>query len=347
MPFQCSQYGRRKALSLQPQQILVIRRDNIGDLVCTTPLLSALRQRYPRAWIGVLANSYNAPVLEGNADLDAVLWYRKLKHVSGGWREKWRALTQRLQMLWGLRQRRLDLVILAAGQADQRAQALAKWIAPARILAASAPRPDQHEVVRVFSVARVLGIAGPIPPLKLIAPAVASAAGDVRAAASAPTTAAGLVVAVHISARRVRQRWPVQRFSALIARLQQELGASVMLLWSPGAASDRLHPGDDDKAKYILEQLPESTLLQARPTHTLHALMTALSGCDVMICSDGGAMHVAAGLGKPVVCLFGDSPPDRWRPWAVPHRVLQATSRDVADIDVAQVLQALRSLLTR
>ncbi|HRE18743.1 MAG TPA: hypothetical protein PLW86_17010, partial [Rhodocyclaceae bacterium] len=64
--------------------ILVIRTDNIGDLVCTTPLLSALRQRHPQAWIGVLANSYSAPVLAGNPDVDAVLVYRKAKHLAPG-----------------------------------------------------------------------------------------------------------------------------------------------------------------------------------------------------------------------------------------------------------------------
>ena len=89
------------------QQILVIRRDNIGDLVCTTPLLTALRRQYPQAWIGVLANSYNAPVLQGNPDLDAVFCYRKLKHVDGGWGEKWRALVERWQMLWRLRHPRI------------------------------------------------------------------------------------------------------------------------------------------------------------------------------------------------------------------------------------------------
>ena len=331
-------------MSVPAQQILVIRRDNIGDLVCTTPLLSALRQRYPQAWIGVLANSYNAPVLQGNADLDAVLWYRKLKHVDGGWRARWGALIQRLQMLWRLRQRRLDLVILAAGRSDRRGQALADWIAPRRILVASAPRPDQHEVVRVFGVARELGITGPIPALKLVAPTVAMAAPY---AGCAPTAATRPVVALHISARRIRQRWPEQHFSALIVRLQQELGATVKLLWSPGAENDRLHPGDDGKAQRILRELPASPVLQARPTATLNALMAALSACDVMICSDGGAMHIAAGLGKPVVCLFGDSPPDRWRPWAVPHRVLQSVTGNVADIEVGTVLQAVRGLLMR
>ena len=321
-------------MSAPLQQVLVIRRDNIGDLVCTTPLLAALRKQYPQAWIGVLANSYNAPVLQGNADLDAVFCYRKLKHVDGGWREKWRALVERWQMLWRLRRRRLDLVILAAGDNDLRARALADWITPARILASTAPRPDQHEVVRVFSVARALGIVGPIPALKLVAPVVT------------PCNAKA-VIAIHISARRLRQRWPVDSFVSLISRLQHELGVKVVLLWSPGSDSDRLHPGDDEKAQEILRQLPENFVCQATPTQTLSALMSALSACDAMICSDGGAMHIAAGLGKPVVCLFGDSPPERWRPWAVPHRVLQSTSGDAADIAVGQVLQALSSLLAR
>ncbi len=59
-------------------KILVIRRDNIGDLVCTTPMLSGLRRRFPGAHIAVLVNSYNAPVLAGNPDIDEVCVYRKV-----------------------------------------------------------------------------------------------------------------------------------------------------------------------------------------------------------------------------------------------------------------------------
>lgn len=46
-------------------KILIIRRDNIGDLVCTTPLFSALRQHYPNAHLAARVNSYYAEVLEG------------------------------------------------------------------------------------------------------------------------------------------------------------------------------------------------------------------------------------------------------------------------------------------
>ncbi|MHB8536282.1 MAG: glycosyltransferase family 9 protein, partial [Sulfuricaulis sp.] len=55
-----TQYARR---------FLVIRRDNIGDLVCTTPLIHALRQRYPKARLCLLVNSYNRPVVENNPDI--------------------------------------------------------------------------------------------------------------------------------------------------------------------------------------------------------------------------------------------------------------------------------------
>src|SRR2546427_4349754 len=61
-------------------RILVIRRDNIGDLVCTTPLIFALRERFPRAHIAALVNTYNEPVLSGNTAIDAVHAYEKGKH---------------------------------------------------------------------------------------------------------------------------------------------------------------------------------------------------------------------------------------------------------------------------
>ena len=44
-------------------RILVIRRDNIGDLACTTPLIDGLRARWPDAHLAALVTTYNAEVL--------------------------------------------------------------------------------------------------------------------------------------------------------------------------------------------------------------------------------------------------------------------------------------------
>src|SRR3989304_5858745 len=64
-------------------KVLFIRRDNIGDLICTTPAIHALREKFPAAKIGVLVNSYNADAVAGNPDVDEVYVYEKAKHAEG------------------------------------------------------------------------------------------------------------------------------------------------------------------------------------------------------------------------------------------------------------------------
>jgi ADP-heptose:LPS heptosyltransferase len=79
-------------------------------------------------------------------------------------------------------------------------------------------------------------------------------------------------------------------------------------------------------------------------TADLKTLIAALSVADRAICPDGGAMHLAAALGKPVVVLFGDSPVKRWRPWGVPNRVVRPESKDLAELPLEPVLGAFREL---
>lgn len=337
----------------EPRSILVVRRDNIGDLVCTTPLLHALRERFPRAWLGVYANSYNAPVLAGHPDVDEILVYRKAKHHPEICRLA--LLAERLRLVRALRAKRLDCVILAAPGERARQRWFARLLAPHRVVGfgASASKGPHHavpavaarglhEAEAVFLLARAFGIEGPPPPLSLAVDPAETA--RVREALRAAGLSSGQrIVGVHISARKPSQRWPAERFVALLRRMVETVPCAFLLLWSPGAQHDPRHPGDDDKAAAITRALDGVPLL-AYPTHRIGALVAALAACEQVICSDGGAMHVAAALGKPIVCFFGRSDPVRWRPWGVPHRVLQAASLEVADIGVAQAFEAWRSL---
>src|SRR6185295_3237706 len=103
------------------------------------------------------------------------------------------------------------------------------------------------------------------------------------------------------------------------------------------------HPGDDLAATKILAACGGGNVIPV-PTPELATLIAALSLAQSVVCPDGGAMHLAAALGKPVVALFGDSPPARWRPWGVEHRVLAPGSRDLADLPLEPVLAAAREL---
>lgn len=320
-------------------RILVIRRDNIGDLVCATPLLAALRKRYPEAHIAALVNSYNAGVLAGNPDVNAVHVYTKLKHR--GEESLLGTLWTRLRLLGGLRKQGFDHVILARSGFDRHGHTLARRIRPKNTIgfAMGEPPDDRlHEVEVVMKLAAPLGVTEPPGPLRVFP-------RPERVAHWRSRFPAGNCVAVHVSAREPGRVWPVEKFVALI----RALGGTVALLWSPGPADDPRHPGDDARAAAIATQAgPGVTLLPAK-TESLEDLTAVLSLCRGFIGPDGGAMHIAAGLGLPVVALFENLPYKKrhWYPWKVPYEMVCPETRDIADIEVEPVLEAWRRLSAR
>jgi len=333
-------------------KILIIRRDNIGDLVCTTPLIAALRRRFPDAWLGALVNSYNAPVLDGNPDLDETFVYTKAKHRGAG-ESLPGILWRRLMMMRRLRRMRIDDVIIATTSPQPRVVALTRWLRPKRILgfgdvggldiALPLDSAGRHEVEDVFRVAAIYGVDGPPPSCRVFAPAAVTARrSGIPGTQSEP--APTLTIGIHISARKPSQRWPAERFADTIKTLAAQGPVRFMLLWSPGAEENPLHPGDDAKARDVLERVGAGPTVIARPTRTLPELIAALAECDALLCADGGAMHLGAGLGLPIVCLFGNSGAVRWRPWGVPYRLLQKPSLDVRDISVDEVIAAFNGL---
>ena len=77
-------------------------------------------------------------------------------------------------------------------------------------------------------------------------------------------------------------------------------------------------------------------------TESLEDLIAAVALCCAFIGSDGGAMHLAAGLGLPIVALFENSGPNQrhWHPWHVPYEIVSPQTGDFSAIPVERVEQA-------
>ncbi len=335
------------------QRILVIRRDNIGDLLCTTPLLHALRQRYPQAYLAVLASSYNAAVLDGNPDVDEVFVFLKRQQKSHG-HGLLGTLWHRLKLVSRLRALRFDHIVLANGGWRYARRLGGKTLIGFRerdnpdhrqpdvvVDLADRGRGD-HEVEKMAKLGRALDVDGADGPLRLFPNArlVAEAAGRLHELGWNPKEPS---LAVHISSRQPVQRWPEASFVDFIRRVHARYGWQILLFWAPGREDDPMHPGDDDKAERILGALAGLPVFPC-PTERIETLVAALSLADQVVCSDGGAMHVAAGLGKPIVCFFGHSNAAEWHPWGVPHVLRQPESRRVEDVSVVDALAALDEL---
>lgn len=324
-----------------PQHILVIRRDNIGDLVCTTPLLSILRARHPEAHLAVLANSYNAAILQGNPDIDAVNIYTKAKHRKN--QSLLHIYWQRLQLIRKLRQQKIDLAILATPSIDKNGYRLARQIKAQHIIGIDdgslklntsiepAKTQNLHQVEQVLIAAGIELNEITIPAVKVFASQDEKIWAQQQLQQSNNLDLAP--IGIHISARKPENRWPNSHYIELIHKLLRTTDKSIALFWSPGSKDDAQHPGDDEKAAEIIQQINNPRLI-AFPTNELRQLVAGLSQLSVLLCSDGGAMHIAAGLNCPIVCLFGYAGAQQWRPWGE-HTLLHAEPLETLSTDSA------------
>lgn len=343
-----------------PRKILIIRRDNIGDLVCTTPAFAALRERYPDAEIAALVNSYNADVLRGNPNIDYVFVYQKLKHARGlGGR--FRALIQRVKLVARIRRWKPDVTVLAKASYDRHGLGFARQIGATSIIGyvpkiqgEAKDLPDirletpafavVHEVQAMAGLLIPLGIEQPMGPLQVF-PEINAVVEVKSRLPYAPHR-----IALHISAREPERRWGIDNFIALIQHiLKTKIDTQILLFWSPGKANDPYHPGDDDAAQELIRVVCDERVVPM-PTKNLTELIAALSLCELFIGTDGGAMHLAVALNKRILAMFENKTDklSHWYPWQVTNELVHSLDKarpNVEGIGTEQLYIALDRLI--
>lgn len=117
--------------ALQRPRILVVRTNGAAGLVCTLPLLRALREGDASAWIGVLTTAALAPLLARHPHASEVLTWPAARGVVAP-----------VRTLLALRARRLDDVILADANSSGRVVAAMRRIGAQRVIVREAKPGD-------------------------------------------------------------------------------------------------------------------------------------------------------------------------------------------------------------
>ncbi len=339
-----------------PLRILLIRRDNIGDLICTTPLLRALREHFPKAAISILVSSYNAEVLTGNRDIDQTFVFLKRRHDNHGYHPL-TVIWKRWQLNRFLRHQNFDYILLANGGWRYARKLRGKvTIGFEEKNLPSSHQPDlviprestdsveEHEVSKLSRLGAVLGVPrekslGPthlFPQEKLLEE-------EQRRLSEAGWNPHKKTIGVHLSARCETRVWPEDYFINLLKKIILSDDCQILLFWSPGLQNNPIHPGDDEKALRVLNALKSPQVFQA-PTTTISKLVVSISLVDQMICSDGGAMHIAAALKKPILAFFGIGSIESWHPWKTPHIALRSSSGLAKDISPEKAFEKFLEL---
>jgi heptosyltransferase-3 len=326
----------------EPKRILVVRTDNVGDVLCSTPAIRALRRAFPGAYIAALVVQRSQDAITGNPDLDEVFTYEKAKHRPD--RNRFVSLYRQFQIERMLRRAKFDLAI-GMRSSFSWSEAWVVYFTGAKIRLGYEPGPKDRRFAFFYNL-RV-----PLPPeghevekaLHLLA-AMGVSPGDTRLTVAIPEEDRKIVdsflrekgidplrlVGFHLSGRIQANRWSPEKFASLAVRLHREDEQSIVLTWGPG---------DERQAEKIRDLAGKG--VYAFPTPHFKRLGALQERCRVFLSPDGGPMHFAVAVGTPTIGLFGKTDPRMWGPWGDTHLALRRGAQ--ADlISVDEVYQAMK-----
>jgi lipopolysaccharide heptosyltransferase II len=297
------------------RKILLVRLREIGDVVFTTPLVSALHEHFPHAQITYLVEPAAAPVLATNTRIDRLIVTPRQTFIA--------------DMVFGLslRKERFDLAIDFHG--GPRASLLT-WLsrAPVRIgynvtgrgwmYTHRVARPREirprHAVRNQWDLLAPLGIPLSEPECFSVemspdTTAVQRLSGRLEKAGVGPTDR---IVVVHVSAGNPFRRWPQSAFATVVAELARETGMRVLVTSGPSEPEAAQRVADEAGAG--LDSITRERLLTIGDL-SLAELRALFDRAALFIGGDSGPLHIAATSFIPIVALYGPTLPVRSSPW--------------------------------
>lgn len=291
-------------------RILLVRFSSIGDILLTTPLIRALRARHPGARLDALTKAAFAPLLADNPHLDSVISLAPGEGVVAlASRLRAAGYTHRLDLHGSLRSALLRALLPGRWRGYSKrklARTLLVLTRRNRYPPGTPPVPERY-----FEAAGGLDVrpdGGP-PEFALSDAAIAEADAFL---ASAGIPAGREAIALAPGAAHFTKRWPLESWQALA----RELGGAGRRVVVVGG------PEDTTAAAAVTAASPAAVLAAGR--FGLQGTGALIARCRALVSGDTGVMHMATGVGTPVVALFGPTVEAfGFAPYRAPARVLQ------------------------
>jgi len=284
-------------------RILLTRMKYIGDVILTTPIIRAVRERFPSAFIAYLGDKNAVSLLEGNPYLDEIIPYDFSKP----------SIIEQTRVAVKLRRRRFDVVVDLFSNPRSALLTLASG-APIRIGKDVKGRGMFYThrmgdfgsltcaIEYHYQYVKPLGVEP-----KYWKTEIFLTEEEKREARTClelnGVDLARPIVAVHPGATWPNKVWLKESFVELIDRLRAKLGVQAIL--SPG-------PGDKELVEYISRSSASVHVLPVLPVRQLAGI---LSLCKVFVSNDCGPMHIGVGVGTKTIGIFGPEPVEVWFPY--------------------------------
>ncbi len=293
---------RRGPVDPEAPRLLVIRRNRMGDMICTLPLLRALRRRFPRARMTVACDAAGFPIAQACSAVDRVILLRR------GWRLWMAPLGSPRQ--W----QDFDGVIAVKAGFDRRLGWLARLTNAARRIGyEDGPRSDfytdpiplpaeswtVHQIEATLGLLAPLGIVPPVDPVPDLTLDLPPSARAFAENLSAFWKGRRLLLLNLSSTTPMRVRH--EDMAALIREYSARDDIRVGLVALPRdlARAQRLAAAGGDRARVLDTPGPLE-------------LAALIGRAHVFLTGEGGGAHLAAAMGTPALVLWSEGPFEKW-----------------------------------
>ena len=281
-------------------KILIFTKNWLGDTLFQFPAIEAIQERYPEAHIICAAPRRCREILEAHPAVAGVwVFDEKQEH---------RAVWKRLAFVWRLRREGFAQAYLFH---RSRTRAFLAWAAgiPERIgygakrswlLTQAVPEPVEpmHQVDYFLNLLRQADIPTNRSAYRFYFPETA------REAVQHLLLKHGLksrsYVCFHLGANWEPKRWPVAHFASLADAIHEKWHLPVVVTGAPN---------DLALAQEFQKQVKRASIAVLTGQTTLQELGALFEQALVLITGDSGPMHIASGVGCPVVAIFGPTDP--------------------------------------
>lgn len=284
------------------ERILIIKLAAVGDVLRTTPLLRGLRRAYAEAHITWLTDPGAAPLLEGIGEIDRLLAY-DCENVL-------RLECETFDRLYCFdkepRATALAMKIRAAHKAGFGMSAYGNVMpldrASEYMFRLGIDDPLKFRINTKTYPELVFECAGlPYPgPQEYVFPDLSAEIGAAREKLAALGVAdSDLKIGLNTGAGAVfaTKKWTEEGFIRLADLLAEETGTRILLLGGPA---------EIERNARIRSALRRPAI-DTGNDNSLRAFAGIVGNCDLIVTGDTLAMHLAIGLGVPVVVILGST----------------------------------------
>lgn len=277
-------------------KILLIRNDNIGDLICTTPAIEALRKAYTHAQIDIVVNSLNACVIKNNPFLNKAYIYTKPKHVKP-LNLKIKAFFGKCKILFQIWRENYDAVVIFRSSYSPSAAIFARVAHGKKVIGAVKQNEDRGLITDRLNfdqaLHEVILCSQCLAPLK-----VNFKDEKTLYVPSEKNEKFRDFVFFHISSRIEQNRLSEGKILEILEFLKQHFKNIAISAEDVSFGSDIANKADVVFAK----------------TKSLDELASYIWAAKFVLTLDGGVAHLAPALGVKTIVIFGKTNILRWAP---------------------------------